>query len=402
MIGARIKQARLLAGMTLAQLANELQKYNFSITKQAISKYESEKSYPSAQFLLLASSVLGVPSTYFSHQPAKTVKWLAFRCRKRLSQKDRNRIKAFAGDVAELQIELRELLYPNAKFNLPSIAVSTFDEAEKAAEKVRSHWNVGDRPLDNLVQTAEDRNIVVISWKDSTGLFDGLSAQCDGRPIAVIDTSVPTERQRLSLAHEIGHLVMDVEEMPQKEEEKLAFRFAAALLVPAEHAYHELGTKRHHLDWGELESLKRKYGMSMGAWIRRAHDLDIINDSAYTSMNRFIRSRGWHRDEPGKYLGDEQPLQLKQMAQRALAEGLMTPDRIMRVGIDAFEHESAEAVSTHLTVHDLLQMPKVERRRVMESAFALAADEDFEVFEADQVFEDFDEEYDAENICETE
>ena len=92
MIGARIKQARLLAGMTLTQLADELQRYDFPITKQAISKYEKEKSYPSAQFLLLASSVLGVPSTYFTHQPAKSVEWLAFRCRKKLSQKQRNRI----------------------------------------------------------------------------------------------------------------------------------------------------------------------------------------------------------------------------------------------------------------------------------------------------------------------
>ncbi len=400
MIGARLKQARLLAGMTMTQLADELRAYDFPITKQAISKYEKEKSYPSAQFLLLASSVLGVPSTYFTHEPNKTVEWLAFRCRKKLSQTERNKIKAFASDIVELQIELRELLYPGSSCELPSVKVANLDEAEKAAEQLREYWAVGNRPLDNLAQTAEDRDVVVVSWKDNTGLFDGLSAICEGRSIAVINTSVPADRQRLSLAHELGHLVMDIEEMPSKEEEKLAYRFAAALLAPADHAYHELGKKRHHLDWGELEALKRKYGMSMAAWVRRARDLDIINDSTYTSMNRFIKVHSWHKNEPGEYLGDEEPLQLKQMAQRAVAEGLMSPDRISRVGIEMPESHREKAESTHLTVRDLLAMPEEERQAVMKEAFALAAEEEFEIFEANEIFDDYDEVYDAEAINE--
>ena len=69
MIGARLKQARLLAGMTQRQLARELGEAGFKITAAAISKYEKEKSFPTARFMLLASSVLGVPSTYLMHEP---------------------------------------------------------------------------------------------------------------------------------------------------------------------------------------------------------------------------------------------------------------------------------------------------------------------------------------------
>lgn len=382
MIGARLKQARLLAGMTLTQLANVLREYDFHITKQAISKYEREKSYPSAQFLLLASSVLGVPSTYFTHEPKKTIEWLAFRCRRKLSQTERNRIKAFASDIAELQIELRELLYPDSAPTLPTVSVASPDDAEKAAEQLRADWDVGDRPLDNLVQTAEDRDVVVVSWKDKTGLFDGLSAKCEDRSIAVINTSVPADRQRLSLAHEIGHLIMDVEALPSKEEEKLAYRFAAALLVPAHHAYHELGKNRQHLDWGELESLKRKYGMSMAAWVRRAHDLNIINDSAYTSMNRFIKVHSWHKNEPGVYLGDEEPLQLKQMAQRAVAEGLMSPDRITRVASEILDSEiEADSEGEYPNAIQLLEMDEEDREYWMSRMFELARNMEFEDFD---------------------
>ena len=383
MIGARLKQARLLAGMTMTRLADELREYDFHITKQAISKYEREKSYPSAQFLLLASSVLGVPSTYFTHEPKKTVEWLAFRCRKKLSQTERNRIKAFASDTVELQIELRELLYPSTISELPSVKVANPDDAENAAKHLRAHWDAGNRPLDNLVQTAEDRDVVVVSWKDVTGLFDGLSAKCEGRSIAVINTCVPADRQRLSLAHEIGHLVMDVEELSKKEEEYLAYRFAAALLVPDDHAYHELGKNRHHLDWGELQALKRKYGMSMAAWVRRARDLNIINAAAYTSMNRYIRVHGWHKDEPGEYLGDEEPLLLKQMAQRAVAEGLISPDRITRVNSEVLDNDhEEEQVDGYPNAIQLLEMDEKERQYWMSEMYQLAENMEFEDFEA--------------------
>ena len=45
-----------------------------------------------------------------------------------------------------------------------------------------------------------------------------------------------------------------------------------------------------------------------------------------------------------------------------------------------------------ITVYDLLAMPEAERKAVMERAFELAADYDFEIFEADEFYEleDFD------------
>ena len=397
MIGARLKQARLLAGMTQPQLADQIGKHGYRVSKQVISKYENGKSYPTARFLMLASTVLDVPTTYLTHQRSSEVQWLAFRCRARLSDTEKNRIMAYAGDIVELQVELRELLFPDAVSSLPSVWVETFEDAENAAEQLRRHWNVGDRPLDNLVQTAEDRGVIVVGWNNESELFDGLSGKCENHPVTVINTHFPSDRQRLTLAHEIGHLVMDVKEMPKKKEEDLAYRFAAALLVPADHAYHELGTKRHQLDWRELKSLKRKYGMSMAAWVRRAYDLDIINDSAYQSMFRYIKSHSWSKDEPGEYVGDEEPLQLKQMAHRAFAEGLVSPDSMTRIGIDVWEPDTKQSDSGHLTVYDLLAMPEDERNAVMERAFELAADEDFEIFEADEIYDDYDEEFDADS-----
>lgn len=396
MVGARLKQARLLAGMTQRQLAAELRARGFKITAAAISKYEKGKSFPTAQFMLLASSVLGVPGSYLLHEPETEVQWTAFRRHSGFGKRKQEAVMAFASDLAELQVELHSLLYPDSPPDLPAPAkAKDYEDAEEIAGQVRAAWDVGNRPLDNLVQTAEDRGVIVIGWSDDSGKFDGLSGWCGNYPVAVINIDRSADRKRFNLAHEIGHLVMDTSQS-SVDEEGLAHRFAAALLVPEEHAFYELGRERRRLDWGELMMLKRKYGLSMGAWIRRARDLQIISERHYEELNIERSSLGWRVREPVEYLGDEEPLQLKLMVQRAVAEGLVSIDRMTRIGLDVWEPASMPAESAHLTVYDLLAMPEDERKAVMERAFRLAAEEDFEVFEAYELYDDYNEEFDDE------
>ena len=392
MIGSRIKQARLLAEMTQKRLADRLTERGYPVTAAAISKYEKGKSYPPAQFLLLASGELNVRSTYFSHQPEMCVRWKLFRKHNRLGKTKQDAIMSNAADLAELHIDLYSLLYPDRSTNLPPpLKVDTYQGAETAADQLRTQWELGDRPLDNLVQTAEDRGVVVISW-DKSGDFDGLSGWCGDYPVTVINTNRSTDRIRFNLAHEIGHLVMDNSDVSAKEEEHLAHRFAASFLVPAEHARYELGSKRGRIDWGELMMLKRKYGLSMAAWLMRARDLGIITPNLYTAMFIELNSKGWRKKEPVEYLGDEEPLQLKQMSLRAVAEGLASPDRINSVCRNCLDETVDETEANHLTVRDLLNMSEDERNAVMEQAFALAAVDNFETFEVDDFyeFEDFD------------
>lgn len=383
MIGARLKQARLLAGMTQRELASALGDAGFKITAAAISKYEKGKSFPTAHFMLLASSVLNVPSTYLMHRPSRTVEWIGFRCRARLGETARKVIKAYAADRADAQSELRDLLYPELDFDFPSIPVSSLKDAENAAEQLRELWDVGDRPLDNLVQMAEDREVIVIDWADKTGLFDGLSGWCGERPVTVVNSQFPLDRRRLTLAHEVGHLVMDKSIDADADDEALAFRFAAALLAPADHVFRELPGKSHYLNWNELKLLKRKYGLSMSAWVRRAYDLNMISYSTYKAMNIEYKSLGWHKGEPVQYIGDEEPLLLKQMAGRAIAEGLIAPDKFSHLQLsDGDTDEDYLPRGDYPSASDLLEMDQEDRQRWIGQMFKWAEDVDFEVFEA--------------------
>ena len=77
----------------------------------------------------------------------------------------------------------------------------------------------------------------------------------------------------------------------------------------------------------------------------------------------------------------------------------MSPDRISRVGADILKQDASEVSQKQFSVHDLLAMPDDQRQAAMEAAFALAAEEDFEIFEANEIHN---EAHDDEVFAETE
>ena len=162
----------------------------------------------------------------------------------------------------------------------------------------------------------------------------------DEIPIIVVKGGIPGDRQRFDLAHALGHMLLDVDEAV--DEEKAAHRFAGALLVPKPKAYEELGRNRQHLSVKELLILKHKYGLSMQAWIYRAHDLEIISQSKFRQMFIAFRKRNWHTEEPGEPVAPERPRRLKQLVLRAMAEDVITRPRaeeLLREPIRGLEGE---------------------------------------------------------------
>jgi Zn-dependent peptidase ImmA (M78 family) len=77
----------------------------------------------------------------------------------------------------------------------------------------------------------------------------------------------------------------------------------------------------------ELFLLKKKYGLSMQAWIFRARDLGIISENAATRLFQRFRANCWHRHEPGEVLPAEKPLRMERLIYRALAEDLISRSR---------------------------------------------------------------------------
>jgi Zn-dependent peptidase ImmA (M78 family) len=216
----------------------------------------------------------------------------------------------------------------------------------------------------------------IVEYPEQGIPFDGLSGHAEGRPVVVVNGESSVDRYRYNVAHELGHLLMFCPDLTPKEEEALAHRFAAALLVPAEVAKWELGEKRRHLTFPELGVLKEKYGLSMQAWVRRARDLEIISEGLYKSLCIEFSSKGWRKHEPYGYSGHEKkPKRLVQMALRAVAEGIITREEADRIcancGVDPMAAVE-KATSDTWSPTELLRLRRAQHARVLADAAARA------------------------------
>ncbi len=379
MIGDRIRQARLAAGMTQDEVVKQLATAGHPITKAALSKYEKKKSEPKQALLVLLGRVLRVKPNYFLSESKLTIKWLAFRKQTKLSKGKQERIKAYVEEVVERQAWLQETFYPRQGASFPKpMKVQGPEDAEDASQRLRKTWGLGDAPIDSLVEMVEDKGGFVVNFPEPGVQFDGLSGRADGRPVIVVNAGASVDRCRYNVAHELGHILTTCPRLSEKDQEVVAHRFAAALLVPAGVAKQELGEKRRHLRFQELGCLKQKYGLSMQAWIRRAKDLEIISDNTYKSLCIDFSSRGWRKTEPIHYHGHEKPKRLVQMAERAVAEGIISPDEANRMcegcGSDSFA-VVREIEDSAVSPTELLRLPREQRIQVLAEAAAQAAKE---------------------------
>lgn len=350
MIGERIKQARKAAGLSLRALADRA-----GVTAMAISKYEAGKSTPSSRVLLGLSKALGVRTEYFFRPVKVELQEMKHRKHSQLPKKALAQIEGDVKEQLERFIELEQLL-PNGPvqaFKLPEnlpAPIANLDEIETVARQLRESWDLGVDPIPVLTDMLEERGIKVFQSQAINERFDGMAATVDEIPVIVVGRGWPGDRQRFTLAHELGHLVLKGRLAPDVEEEAAANRFAGAFLVPADEVRKELGEKRSWLEPRELEVLKKTYGLSMQGWMHRAKDLGILPESHYVEMRKFFSTRGWNKTEPGEQYPSERPQLFDQLVYRALAQDLIS------------EAKAAE----------LLHMPLVDfqKKRNMQSARA--------------------------------
>lgn len=327
MLGDRIKQARIAAGLSLRGLAETSDNY---ISAQVIQKYEQGITNPGSDVLIKLAKALGVKVEYFFRPAAVQVSLSCPIYRKRASvpKKYLESIHAKVKDKVEKYLEI-EALFPEDRFNKISISklrhrnIHKSSDIEKLADDLRKEWSLGNDPIENMTDIVEDRGAMVIPLEASKE-FDGLSCWAnDNIPVIVVKKGLMGDRQRSDLAHELGHLIMKVSSV---NEEKAAKRFSGAFLAPADAVYRELGKKRNNLDLSELVLLKKKYGMSMQQWIYRAKNLDIISESRAIEWFKLFRIKKWYKDEPVN-VEVEEPQRFKLLVIQAVAEGIISPIR---------------------------------------------------------------------------
>ena len=363
MLEERLRRFRLARGMSLGDLEAAI---NGTVSAQTLSKYERGKMEPTATTLNQIASGLGVKSAQLWGEPPCHVEWIAFRKRARLGKREQERIQSFVAEEFEKRVQLQEQIDEGNTVELPvlKVTVRNLDDAEDAAISLRDTLKLGIDPIANLIDVLEDHYIHIIEVAADEA-FDGISAlarDSDNKPLAAAiatRSGVPGDRQRLNIAHELGHLILELCE--DVDPEKAAFRFGAAFLAPAEQLRRDVGGKRSCIQKGELFYLKRRYGMSIQAMLFRLRDLRIITDTYYKRWCIRVNKFGWKKYEPIE-IPPENPERFHQQVLRALSEELITEIEAEQFLNRPMKSSANQSLSER---RQFLKLPKEERECIL-------------------------------------
>ena len=327
-LGERLKMARAISGLALREVAERA-----GVSHTAISKYERGLDVPSSSVLLRLAQALGVKLDYLFRPTTIVInpEIAHYRCRSRCGVKARNQVQAEVVECMERYLEVESLFGEPPRFPVPKIdlQVSRMEDIERLALNLRRAWELGYDPIENLTAVLEDKGVRACLVQGCEG-FDGLCAWVrEGIPVIATQREGPGDRQRFNLAHELAHLLLHLG--PDVGEEAAAHRFAGAFLAPEPAVRAELGEHRRELDPHELYLLKHKYGLSMQAWVRRAKDLGIIEETSYQRICQRFSQLGWRKREPWDQVPPEEPKRMKQLIFRALAEDMISRSRAMEL-----------------------------------------------------------------------
>lgn len=350
MRGIRLKLARSAAGLSLRDLSERIGNL---VTAQAIGKYERDETLPSADVLLAIADALLVSTEYLSEEQETELVSVEFRKKKITTKREEAQVKAKVLDLLERYLTVEEFLgLTSVNWDKPREApypiVGDPAEADRAAHSLRMSWGLGLDPIPNIIELLEEHGIKVISV--TLGKIDGLMAWVRrvGRssvPVLVVNRDDWGERQRLTLAHELGHLVLDVSK--KVDEERTAYRFGGAFLMPAEVLWAAIGKHRTSVGWRELFVLKRLFGVSVQALTYRCKDLGIFSESLVRRLFREFSRLGWRKPPYREPLSIEieESRRFERLCLRALAEGVVSEEKaskLLETSVDSLNQRMAE------------------------------------------------------------
>ncbi len=323
MFAQRLQRARKAAGLSMSKLAEEV-----GVSANAIKKYEHGINIPSSNKLLKMAKALNVRTEYFFRPVEVELQEIEYRKKSNLPKKLLNRLTADVMDQAERWSMLLDL-YPDTdnpipKFSLPAelpAEVGNLEEIEDISNQMRQAWNLGLDPIPELVTAMESKGAMIICTQvEGVNRFDGLAGRIGKIPVVVFSNLLSGDRQRFTLAHELGHLVLHDRLAKNLDEEKACNRFAGAFLLPKKAVVEIMGKHRHTIEPIELLLLKHEFGISMTAILMRLEQCGVISTNLKRQYFIEFGKLGWRQNEPGEPYPKESTFRFKQLVCRALAE----------------------------------------------------------------------------------
>ena len=262
--------AREARGLTQSELAEKI-----GMSPTNLSKIERSDIGIQQDVLETISEVTLYPPQFFSQPGSIIPENLSYRKRSHVAQKLLTPINAKANIIRNHIQFLTGALEVNAT-ELPVIPVTEKMSPTQIANKLRHQWKLDTPVIHNLIRVLEDHGVIISSFDFGTERVDSRSILTEEKhPIILFNSTLLGDRQRFSLAYELGQLIMHtfVQVPLERDISREANEFAAELLMPAKAISEDF---KNGISVPLLGELKRKWKVSMIALLYRADDLGFL------------------------------------------------------------------------------------------------------------------------------
>jgi Zn-dependent peptidase ImmA (M78 family)/transcriptional regulator with XRE-family HTH domain len=262
-----------------------------------LSKIERGDIGISEEILEAISEITSYPKHFFQQDGGIVPEMLAYRKRQKVAQRFIVPINAQANIIR------RHVHFLTTSLNIAPPLLCPFevreqDSAAQIAFRLRKKWNLPRGPIENLGRLLEDKGIVVVNFDFGTERVDsrGLLTD-DGHPIVFLNRKLLGDRQRFSLAYELGQLLMHGywDLSLQHDIVHEANAFAAEFLLPARDIKEDFSKG---ISIALLGQLKKKWKVSMISLLYRADDLGFLTPNQRRYLLQQFNQLRIRRREP--------------------------------------------------------------------------------------------------------
>jgi Zn-dependent peptidase ImmA (M78 family) len=279
------------------------------VSQAAIAQIEMGAFLASDELLQQIAKRTNQPIQFFTQEPPPEfpVGSLLFRSHASMTKRELAATYRNAQVGYEVYVRLRSRLRP-----IP-VAIPQLPDAAPSSAARETKKALGIAPLEpiphllNLLEWSGVIAIVVPDVKSS----DAFSLWYDSFPVIALSAGRPGDRARMSVSHELAHLVLHRGKNRFEVDDLDADEFAAEFLMPERAMLREIKTP---VTLSSLAELKPRWRVSIQALIRRAKDIGTVTDRQYRYLFEQVSAMGWRTKEPVE-IEPEQPRALRQMAE---------------------------------------------------------------------------------------
>lgn len=284
--------ARESRGINQSELASKI-----GFAPAFMSKLERNEAPISEDHLTTISNITHYPIAFFYQEGDIAPESIAYRKRETVAQKVLTVVNARV-NIVRLHVKILTEALGVSMPVIPTVQVNELTTPAKIAQEIRKAWDIRKGIVENVVDIVEGNGIAVRVVDFGTERVDSRTVLTDNKyPVIVLNKILLGDRQRFSLAYQLGHLVMHTYKAVDwaVDVSHEANLFAAEFLMPEKEMREEF---KDGVTLALLAELKRKWKVSMISLLYRADDLGFLTDNQKRYLLQQFNERKIRRREP--------------------------------------------------------------------------------------------------------